>query len=93
MPVEIVKQRRQASPNQESIFKIMKNAYSNEGVLGFYRGFWTTVLRDIPFSMLQLPIWEYLKKEYAVFTGEPLTTLDVAFCGSVSGYYFFFIAT
>lgn len=90
MPVEIVKQRRQASPNQESILKIMKTAYSNEGVFGFYRGFWTTVLRDIPFSMLQLPIWEYLKKEYAVFTGKPLTTLDVALCGSVSGYFFFF---
>ncbi|XP_025191367.1 S-adenosylmethionine mitochondrial carrier protein-like [Melanaphis sacchari] len=85
VPIEIVKQRRQASPNQESILKIIRNAYANEGVFGFYRGFWTTVMRDVPFSMLQLPIWEYLKKEYRNFTGKPLTTLEVAFCGSISG--------
>lgn len=64
----------------------MKNAYSSEGIFGFYRGFWTTVMRDVPFSMLQLPIWEYLKQEYKIFTGKPLTTLEVAFCGSISGY-------
>lgn len=87
VPIEIVKQRRQASPNQESILKIIRNAYANEGVFGFYRGFWTTVMRDVPFSMLQLPIWEYLKKEYRIFTGKPLTTLEVALCGSISGYY------
>ncbi|XP_025425411.1 S-adenosylmethionine mitochondrial carrier protein-like isoform X2 [Sipha flava] len=84
VPVEIVKQRRQASPNQESIVRIMKNAYANEGFFGFYRGFWTTVMRDIPFSMLQLPIWEYLKKEYKIFTGRPLTTLEVALCGGIA---------
>lgn len=88
VPIEIVKQRRQASPNQESILKIIRNAYVNEGVFGFYRGFWTTVMRDVPFSMLQLPIWEFLKKEYRIFTGKPLTTLEVALCGSISGYYF-----
>lgn len=66
----------------------MKNAYANEGVFGFYRGFWTTVMRDIPFSMLQLPIWEYLKKEYKIFTGRPLSTFEVALCGSVSGCYY-----
>lgn len=87
VPIEIVKQRRQASPNQESILKIMKNAYANESVFGFYRGFWTTVMRDVPFSMLQLPIWEFLKKEYKIITGKPLTLLEVALCGSLSGYY------
>ncbi|VVC31840.1 Mitochondrial carrier domain,Mitochondrial substrate/solute carrier [Cinara cedri] len=85
VPVEIVKQRRQASPNQESIIKIMKTAYNNEGFFGFYRGYWTTVMRDVPFSMLQLPIWEYLKKEYKIFTGKPLTPFEVAVCGSISG--------
>jgi hypothetical protein len=44
-------------------------------------------MRDVPFSMLQLPIWEYLKKEYRIFTGKPLTTLEVALCGSISGCY------
>jgi len=85
VPIEIIKQRRQASPNQEPILKIMKKAYASEGIFGFYRGFWTTVVRDVPFSMLQLPIWEYLKKEYKIFTGKPLTPLEVAVCGSISG--------
>lgn len=82
-----MKQRRQASLNQESISIIIKNAYAYEGVFGFYRGYWTTVMRDVPFSMLQFPIWEYLKKEYTIFTGKPLTSLEVALCGSISGYY------
>lgn len=65
----------------------MKNAYYNEGVFGFYRGFWTTIMRDVPFSMLQFPIWEYLKKKYNMFTGKRLTPLEVSLCGSISGYY------
>lgn len=69
----------------------MKNAYANEGVLGFYRGFWTTVMRDVPFSMLQLPIWEFLKKEYKIITGKPLTLFEVALCGSISGYYYLIV--
>ncbi|XP_050548846.1 S-adenosylmethionine mitochondrial carrier protein-like [Daktulosphaira vitifoliae] len=85
VPIEIVKQRRQASPVQESIAKIIKNAYRGEGICGLYRGFWSTVYRDVPFSVLQLPIWEYLKKEYKLFTGKPLTPLEVAFCGSIAG--------
>ncbi|XP_050431324.1 S-adenosylmethionine mitochondrial carrier protein [Adelges cooleyi] len=85
VPIEIVKQRRQASPTQESIVKIIKKAYTSEGICGFYRGFWTTVIRDVPFSMLQLPLWEYLKKELKVFTGRPLTPLEVALCGSIAG--------
>lgn len=80
-----MKQRRQASPNQQSIVKIISTAYANEGIFGFYRGFWTTVIRDVPFSMLQLPIWEYLKKEYKILTGKPLTPLEVAVCGSIAG--------
>lgn len=83
-----MKQRRQASPDQQSIIKIINTAYAREGVFGFYRGFWTTVIRDIPFSMLQLPIWEYLKKKYRIITGKPPSTIEVAICGSISGKYY-----
>lgn len=28
---------------------------------GLYRGFFSTVMRDLPFSFIELPLWEFLK--------------------------------
>ena len=28
---------------------------------GLYRGYFSTILREIPFSFIQYPVWEYLK--------------------------------
>lgn len=32
-----------------------------QGPRGFFRGYFSTVARDIPFSFIQYPLWEYLK--------------------------------
>lgn len=32
-----------------------------QGARGFYRGYFTTVMREIPFSFIQYPLWEYFK--------------------------------
>ena len=32
-----------------------------QGPKGLYRGYMTTVSREIPFSFIQYPLWEYLK--------------------------------
>lgn len=82
VPTEIAKQRQQAiigvHTNQGG-FKILCEAYRNEGFTrGLYRGFFSTVLRDLPFSFIQFPIWEYLKKVVAEssVTGE-ITSFEV----------------
>ncbi|XP_077302803.1 S-adenosylmethionine mitochondrial carrier protein homolog isoform X2 [Arctopsyche grandis] len=90
VPTEIAKQRQQAIiglQTNKGGFQILCEAYRNEGFTrGLYRGYFSTVLRDLPFSFIQFPIWEYLKKAVAEnsVNGE-ITSFEVAMCGSLSG--------
>lgn len=56
-----------------------------EGFVGLYRGFRTTVLREIPFVLIQFPIWEWLKAQWYYAKKEKLNVIEVAVCGSISG--------
>lgn len=89
VPVEIAKQRRQtlsASTGNTSAFKILFNAYQTEGIRhGIYRGFGSTIMREIPFSLIQFPLWEYFKLNWTNVTGTPLTSISVALCGALAG--------
>lgn len=88
VPIEIAKQRRQALlvKSKVSSFDILYQSYKQEGIRkGVYRGFGTTVMREIPFSFIQFPLWEYFKLQWEPTTGLPLTPLSVAVCGAVAG--------
>lgn len=88
VPVEIAKQRRQVLSTQchGSAVNILVNAYKSEGLFaGPYRGFGATILREIPFSFIQYPLWEYMKLHWTEWTGLPLTFVSVAICGAVAG--------
>lgn len=56
-----------------------------DGVGGFFRGYGTTVMREIPFSFIQFPLWEGLKKSWATFQGCPTDPNQGALCGSIAG--------
>lgn len=60
VPVEVVKQRTQAEPGSSS-WNTLKSTLAKEGAGGLFRGYGSTVLREIPFSLIQFPIWEALK--------------------------------
>ncbi|KAK5912916.1 hypothetical protein CesoFtcFv8_002744 [Champsocephalus esox] len=60
VPTEVVKQRTQASPSS-STYNMLLATLREEGFRGLYRGYSSTVLREIPFSLVQFPLWEYLK--------------------------------
>ncbi|XP_065217392.1 mitochondrial S-adenosylmethionine carrier protein [Planococcus citri] len=85
VPMEIVKQRRQASYKNMSSIQILISAVKREGVYGLYRGYGSTVLRDIPFSVIEFPIWEWLKKTWKTKTQRELSAVEVAVCGAVAG--------
>lgn len=89
VPVEIAKQRRQvqsAHSKYLSASNILLHAYRTEGIFGgVYRGFSATILREIPFSFVQYPLWEYLKLHWTDFTQLPLTFISVAICGAIAG--------
>lgn len=68
VPVEIVKQRTQDGQHSRSLLalKAILSQRSSIGVSGvlreMYRGFGITLMREIPFSIIQYPIWETMKK-------------------------------
>jgi solute carrier family 25 S-adenosylmethionine transporter 26 len=82
VPTEVVKQRAQAGQHGgssvASLLHILRQR-SSVGVVGvwreLYRGWGITVMREVPFTILQFPMWEALKawgRERRVRTGRGL---------------------
>ncbi|XP_021367536.1 S-adenosylmethionine mitochondrial carrier protein-like [Mizuhopecten yessoensis] len=84
VPVEVVKQRAQANSNLTSR-SILVSVLKQEGFLGLYRGYFSTVIREMPFSFIQFPIWEHLKMRWSSYQGKPVDPWQSAMCGAVSG--------
>ncbi|CAN3372737.1 succinate/fumarate mitochondrial transporter [Diutina rugosa] len=98
VPAEVIKQRTQAGftgatgkNTSWSNFLYLVQNKSGEGVVrGLYRGWNTTIMREIPFTMIQFPLYEYLKREWqtrlhASGIDQPLSLARGAICGSVAG--------
>jgi solute carrier family 25 (mitochondrial S-adenosylmethionine transporter), member 26 len=88
VPVEIAKQRRQAMLVKENIssFQLLYQSFRQEGLFkGVYRGFGTTIMREVPFSLIQFPLWEYFKTHWESTTGFQSSSFTVAICGAISG--------
>jgi len=84
VPVEIVKQRRQADAQRTAV-QIVRETLRSEGPSGLYRGYLTTVLREIPFSLIQFPLWEWLKRSWSNRQQRPVDPLQSAACGALAG--------
>jgi solute carrier family 25 S-adenosylmethionine transporter 26 len=54
VPTEVVKQRRQAGLGSQGT-AILRDILRTEGPGGLYRGYCTTLAREIPFSLIQVP--------------------------------------
>lgn len=84
VPTEVVKQRTQASPSSSS-YSMLLFTLREEGIRGLYRGYGSTVLREIPFSLVQFPLWEYLKTLWSWRQGHTLYSWQAAVCGAFAG--------
>ncbi|KAK4118700.1 mitochondrial carrier [Parathielavia appendiculata] len=106
VPTEVVKQRAQAGQHGGSsllsLLHILRHRHT-VGVKGvwreLYRGWGITVMREVPFTILQFPLWEALKawgRERRVQTGRGLfgdvgdgfgevSAAESALYGSISG--------
>ncbi|KAJ2084248.1 S-adenosylmethionine transporter [Coemansia sp. RSA 988] len=84
VPTEVVKQRLQAGQHS-SLTAVLRQTHSAEGLLGFYRGYLTQVVREIPFTCIQFPIYEYLKLCYARRQRRSILSWEAAVCGSIAG--------
>ncbi len=84
VPTAVVTQRMQVGKYAtfpEAVTKI----FAESGVSTFFVGYWTTVMREIPFSFIQFPLYEGLKKMWAFAQGAETTPSQGAMCGSFSG--------
>lgn len=89
VPTEVIKTRMQTSTYGDltrSSLAGAKRVLADEGIRGFYRGFGTTIMREIPFTSLQFPLYELLKSKLSKALGNrTLHAYEAAVCGSFSG--------
>lgn len=52
---------------------------------GLYRGYGMTLMREIPFAMIQFPLYEQFKVSWGDYQGSPANPVQAAACGSLSG--------
>ncbi|XP_048739783.1 mitochondrial S-adenosylmethionine carrier protein-like [Ostrea edulis] len=83
VPVEVVKQRAQAT--QFSSSEILRETLRTEGMRGLYRGYMSTLIREIPFSFIQFPLWEFFKKTWSSHQDHPVDPWQSSICGATAG--------
>jgi solute carrier family 25 S-adenosylmethionine transporter 26 len=93
VPTEVIKAKMQTSATKLSLVATVQATLRERygtGVLtnltgGLYRGYGMTLFREIPFCMIQFPLYEHGKHSWAEWQGFPTTPLQAATCGSLSG--------
>lgn len=84
VPTMIITQRMQVG-QYKRLSEAIRSISAERGIRSFYVGFWTTVAREIPFSLIQFPLYERLKQIMAKWQGEPTSAFQGAACGSAAG--------
>ncbi|CCX29783.1 mitochondrial carrier domain-containing protein [Pyronema domesticum] len=89
VPTEVVKQRAQASQFSSS-WKALSHIFTaNQGAVAvwreLYRGWGVTVMREIPFTVIQFPLWEGMKEWRGKQKGRKANPVESAVFGSISG--------
>ncbi|KAI9343854.1 S-adenosylmethionine transporter [Zopfochytrium polystomum] len=84
VPTEVVKQRMQTG-QYKSVGPAVSSILKAEGLPGLYRGYSMTIFREIPFTCVQFPLYEYFKRLYARKMGRAPSSLEAAVFGSISG--------
>ena len=92
VPTEVVKQRAQASQHPSSL-AALKYILGQRATVGFggvwreiYRGWSVTIMREVPFTMIQFPLWEAMKEYRRRTTGHAVVSaVESGIFGSIAG--------
>ena len=92
VPTEVVKAKMQTasstttlSATVQSVLKETHGSVLSTIFGGLYRGYGMTLLREIPFAMIQFPLYEKAKHIWAEQQQSPCSPIQAATCGSISG--------
>ncbi len=88
VPTEVLKQRMQAATGTTKPLArdVIRSVIAANGIFGLYKGFGVTIMREIPFSFIQFPLYEYIKTVVAEGRGGQMCSEFEAACvGSISG--------
>lgn len=92
VPTEVVKQRAQASQHPSSFASLLhilnqRHAHGSFHVWReLYRGWSITIMREVPFTVIQFPLWEALKRWRCHSTGKSqVSGLEGGLLGSAAG--------
>lgn len=96
VPTEVVKQRAQAKQHPSSLLALrlilsQRKAHGFARMWGeLYRGWGITVMREVPFTVIQFPLWEGMKKwslnrQPKASRSSDASAVESALFGSISG--------
>ena len=89
-PFELVKQNMQLG-RYKSVKEAITDIYKSNGLKGLYRGYFVTVLREIPFGLIQYPMYEFCKTKFK--KNEELNLIDICKAGALAGGISAFLTT
>lgn len=90
VPTEVVKAKMQTGESSgllDTIRLVLKEKHGPLGEIagGLYRGYGITLMREIPFAMIQFPLYERAKVVIGDWQNAPASPIQAAGCGSASG--------
>ncbi|KAA8565864.1 hypothetical protein MFRU_006g03870 [Monilinia fructicola] len=92
VPTEVVKQRAQAGQYSSSLLtlKAILGQYKHIGITGvwreLYRGWSVTIMREVPFTIIQFPLWESMKAYRKRGSGrDTVSAVESGLMGSLAG--------
>lgn len=92
VPTEVVKQRAQAGQHPSSLLALraILSQHRTIGIPGvwmeLYRGWSVTIMREVPFTVIQFPLWEAMKEYKRRKSGrDEISALESGLFGSASG--------
>lgn len=93
VPTEVLKAKMQTAQTHHGLVETVRMVLQERHghflaplTGGLYRGFGMTLFREIPFAMIQFPLYEKFKRSWADYQGtDDVHPLQAAACGSISG--------
>jgi len=85
VPGELIKMRLQIG-RYATLGHGVRSIYASAGLLGFYEGFWSVCLREIPYTMLELGLYETMQAfARRIRAKSELNSVEKAVCATGTG--------